>query len=133
MVEAIRHTQAAGDWPDAARLLADHSFGLTLDGQAQTIQALVRAFPPGPGADPELALVRAGGDLVQGHLDQAAAYLAVAETYAETAPPERQRRLRVAIAALKLALARRRGRLADVLEQVTFLDSPVTGQSSCTR
>ena len=60
-VEAIRHTQAAGDWPDAARLLADHSFGLTLDGQAQTIQALLRAFPPGAGADPELALVRAGG------------------------------------------------------------------------
>jgi LuxR family maltose regulon positive regulatory protein len=24
VVEAIRHTQAAGDWPDAARLLADH-------------------------------------------------------------------------------------------------------------
>ena len=64
MVEAIRHTQAAGDWPDAARLLADHSFSLTLDGQAQTMQALVRAFPP--GADhPELALVRAMGDLAQ--------------------------------------------------------------------
>ena len=46
-VEAIRHTQAAGDWPDAARLLADHSFSLTLDGQTQTMQALVRAFPPG--------------------------------------------------------------------------------------
>ena len=59
-VEAIRHTQAAGDWHDAARLLADHSFSLTLDGQTQTIRALVRAFPPGAGADPELALVRAG-------------------------------------------------------------------------
>ncbi len=58
VVEAIRHTQAAGDWPVAARLLADHSFSLTLDGQAQTIQALLRAFPQ--GADlPELALVRA--------------------------------------------------------------------------
>src|SRR5271166_7183081 len=91
VVDAIRHTQAAGDWPAATRLLADHSFSLTLDGQAPTIQALVRAFPP--GADhPELALVRAGGDLVQGHLDEAAAHLAVAETYAETAPPGRQRR-----------------------------------------
>ena len=59
VVEAIRHTQAAGDWPEAARLLADHSFSLTLDGQAQTIQALVRAFPPGED-HPELALVRAG-------------------------------------------------------------------------
>ena len=129
VVEAIRHTQAAGDWPEAARLLADHSFSLTLDGQAQTIQALLRAFPPGAGADPELALVRAGGDLVQGHLDEAAAHLAVAEAYAETAPPDRRRRLRVALAALKLSLARRRGNLADVLEQVSFLNSPVTGPS----
>ena len=128
VVEAIRHTQAAGDWPDAARLLADHSFSLTLDGQAQTIQALVRAFPP--GADhPELALVRAMGDLVQGRLDEAAAHLAVAEAYAETAPPDRQRRLRVAIASLKLSLARRRGHLAGVIEQARFLASPVTGQS----
>ena len=128
VVEAIRHTQAAGDWPEAARLLADHSFSLTLDGQAQTIQALVRAFPPGED-HPELALVRAGGDLVRGRLDEAAAYLAVAETHAETAPPDRQRRLRVAIASLKLSLARRRGHLAGVVEQVRFLASPVTGQS----
>ncbi len=128
VVEAIRHTQEAGDWPDAARLLADHSFSLTLDGQAQTIQALVRAFPPGTD-HPELALVRAGGDLVRGRLDEAAAYLAVAETHAETAPPDRQRRLRVAIASLKLSLARRRGHLAGVIEQVRFLASPVTGQS----
>ena len=128
-VEAIRHTQAAGDWHEAARLLADHSFSLTLDGQAQTIQVLVRAFPPAASADPELALVRAGGVLVRGRLDETAAHLAVAETYAETAPPERRRRLRVAIAALKLSLARRRGHLAGVLEQVEFLDAPVTGPS----
>ncbi|MGD0066397.1 MAG: LuxR C-terminal-related transcriptional regulator [Streptosporangiaceae bacterium] len=128
VVDAIRHTQAAGDWPGAARLLADHSFSLTLDGQAQTTQALVRAFPPGQD-HPELALVRAGGDLVQGRLDEAAAYLAVAETYAETAPPDRRRRLQVAIASLKLSLATRRGHLAGVIEQVRFLASPVTGQS----
>src|SRR6266513_2648361 len=112
VVDAIRHTQAAGDWPGAAQLLADHSFSLTLDGQAQTIQALLQAFPPGAD-DPELALVRAGVDLVQGRLDEAAAHLEVAETYVETAPPDRQRRLRVALAALKLSLARRRGHLAD--------------------
>ena len=128
VVEAIRHTQAAGDWPGAARLLADHSFSMTLDGQVQTMQVLVRAFPPGED-HPELALVRAGGDLVQGRLDEAAAHLAVAEMYAGTAPPDRQRRLRVAIASLKLSLARRRGHLAGVIEQVRFLASPVTGQS----
>jgi LuxR family transcriptional regulator, maltose regulon positive regulatory protein len=128
VVHAVQHTQAAGDWPAAARLLADHSFSLTLDGQAQTIQALLLAFPPG-AEHPELALVHATVDLVQGRLDEAAAHLAVAEKYAEAAPPDRQRRLQVAIASLKLSLARRRGRYADVLEQVRFLASPVTGPS----
>jgi LuxR family maltose regulon positive regulatory protein len=128
VVDAIRHTQAAGDWADAARLLADHSFSLTLDGQTQTMQALVRAFPP--GADhPELALVRAMGDLAQGRLDGAAAHLAVAEAHVRTTPPDRRRRLGVAIASLQLALARRRGQLAGVIEHVRFLDSPVTGPS----
>jgi LuxR family transcriptional regulator, maltose regulon positive regulatory protein len=128
VVEAVRHTQAAGDWADAARLLADQSFSMTLDGQTQTMQALVRAFPP--GADhPELALVRAGGDLVQGRLDEAAAHLAVAEAHVQTAPPDRQRRLRVAVASLKLSLARRRGHLAGVIEHVRFLASPVSGPS----
>ena len=128
VVDAIRHTQAAGGWADAARLLADHSFSLTLDGQAQTMQALVRAFPP--GADhPELALVRAMGDLAQGRLDGAAAHLAVAEAHVRATPPDRRRRLGVAIASLQLALARRRGDLAGVIEHVRFLDSPVTGPS----
>src|SRR5580700_7998430 len=69
-VDAVRHTQAAGDWPDAARLLADHTFGLTLDGQAQTIQTLLRAFPPGAVTEgPDLPLARATSDLAQGHLD----------------------------------------------------------------
>src|SRR4029077_3757338 len=128
VAEAVRHTQAASDWADAARLLAGHAFSLTLDGQAQTMQALVRAFPP--GADhPGLALGRAMGDLAQGRLDQAAAHLAVAEAHAGTAPPERRRRLQVAVASLQLSLARRRGDLAGVIEQARFLDFPVTGPS----
>jgi LuxR family transcriptional regulator, maltose regulon positive regulatory protein len=128
VVSAIEHTQAAGDWPEAARLLADRSFSLMLDGQAQTMRALVRAFPPGED-HPELALVRAMGDLAQGRLDEAAAHLAVAEAHAGTAPPDRRRRLGVAVASLQLALARRRGHLAGVIEQARFLASPVTGQS----
>ena len=128
VAEAVGHTQAAGAWADAARLLADQSFSLMLDGQAQTIQALLRAFPP--GADhPELALVRAMGDLAQGRLDQAAAHLVVAERYAETTLPDRRRRLGVAVASLQLALARRRGDLAGVIEHARFLDSPVSGPS----
>jgi LuxR family transcriptional regulator, maltose regulon positive regulatory protein len=128
VADAIRHTQAAGDWPDAARLLADHSFSLTMDGQAQTVRALLQAFPRGAD-DPALALIHAGHDLARGRLDESAAYLAVAETYAGTTPPDRQRRLRVAIASLHLSLAARRCDLASVAEQARFLDSPVTGQS----
>src|SRR6201986_3767479 len=126
--EAGRHTQAAGDWQGAARLLADHSFSLTLDGQAETMQALLRAFPPGSD-HPELALVRAMGDLAHGHLDEAAAHLAVADAHAGTAPPDRRRRLQMAIAALNLSLAGRRGNFASVVEQARFLASPLTGPS----
>ena len=128
VADAIRHTQAAGDWPEAARLLADHAFSMVLDGQAQTIQALLQAFPPGTDHS-ELALVRALSDHILGRLDEAAAHLAVAESHAQTAPPDRRRRLAVAIAAVRVGLARRRGHLAGVLEQVKFLASPLSGAS----
>ena len=128
VAEAIRHLQAAGDWPGAARLLADHSLSLMLDGQAQTMQALLRAFPP--GADhPELALVRATVDITQGRLDEAAVHLAAADAHARTAPPDRRRRRQMAIAALNLSLAGRRGNFASVVEQARFLASPLTGPS----
>jgi LuxR family transcriptional regulator, maltose regulon positive regulatory protein len=129
-VDAIRHTQAAGDWSDAARLLADHSFGLTLDGQAQTIESLLRAFPPGAvTGGPDIPLARATSDLAQGRLDAAAAHLTVAKAAVTATAPGRQHRLEVAIAALQLSLASKRGHLAGVIEQVGFLASPVTGQS----
>jgi LuxR family maltose regulon positive regulatory protein len=127
--DAIRHTQLAGDWPDAARLLADHSFSLTMDGQGQTVRALLRAFPRDGAGYLELALVRGARSLAWGRLDEAAADLMVAEAYAETTPPDRRRRLRFANATLKLRLAAHRGRLADVTEQAAFLASPMTGQS----
>ena len=130
IVDAIRHTQAAGDWSDAARLLADHSFGLTLDGQAQTIQTLLRAFPPGAVTEgPDIPLARATSELARGRLDEAAAHLTVAETSIAATPPDRKHRLEVATAALRLSLARKRGHLAGVVEQVRFLASPITGQS----
>ena len=130
IVDAIRHTQAAGDWSDAARLLADHSFGLTLDGQAQTIESLLGAFPPGAVTEgPDIPLARATSELARGRLDEAAAHLKVAEASIAATPVERQHRLEVAAAALKLSLARKRGHLAGIVDQVRFLASPVTGQS----
>ena len=78
---------AAGDWPDAARLLADHLFSLTLDGQEGTIAALLRSFPAGVSVDdPELALAHAAVELAQGRLEEAAAQLALAESHVQSVP-----------------------------------------------
>src|SRR3982075_1611597 len=131
VVEAIRHTLAAGDWPDAARLLADHLFSLTLDGQEGAIAVLLRSFPRGASADhPELALAHAAVQLAQGRLEEAAAQLALAESDAQSAAPARRPRLAVAIASLRLALARRSGQFSEVIEQVNLLDVSVANESN---
>ena len=120
VAEAIRHTQAAGDWPAAARLLADHSVSLTMDGHGETVEALLRAFPRGAHAEnPELALVRAGRSLAHGRVDEAHAELTVAEAHAATTPDGRRRRLGMAIRSLRSTLATRLGDLAGVLAQAT--------------
>jgi LuxR family maltose regulon positive regulatory protein len=124
VVEAIRHMLAAGDWPDAAGLLADHLFSLMLDGQEGNLAALLRSFPAGASAEhPELALAHAATQLAQGRLEEASAQLAVAESRVESAPPARRRRLALANASLRLALARRSGQFAEVVEQVNLLDT----------
>jgi LuxR family maltose regulon positive regulatory protein len=130
-VEAIGHTLAAGDWPDAARLLADHLFSLTLDGQEASIVALLQSFPAGASAEhPELALAHAATQLAQGRLDEASAQLQVAASHIENAPPARRRRLAIAHASLRLALARRSGRYEDVVEQVSLLGASTADGSS---
>jgi LuxR family maltose regulon positive regulatory protein len=130
-LEAIRHTQAAGDWSNAARVLADHSFSLTLDGHSGTIQSLLQAFPRGLDAEQsELALVYATQDLLHGRLDDAAAHLELAERRVPTAPSSHHQRLRVAIAVLKLQVATRRGHFADVIQQVRFLSDPLATDSN---
>src|SRR2546423_1891208 len=131
VVEAVRHMLAAGDWTDAARLLADHLFSLTLDGQEGTIAALLRSFPAGALVDhPELALAQAAVELAQGRLEEAAAQLALAESHVQSAQPARHRRLAVAIASLRLALARRSGQFTEVMEQVKLLDVSTADESS---
>ena len=127
----MRHTQAAGDWPDAARLLADHLFSLTLDGNEGAIAVLLWSFPKGLSADhPELALAHAAVQLAQGRLEEAAAQLALAESHIESAQPVRRWRLTVAIASLRLALARRSGQFTEVIEQVSLLDTSIADESS---
>ncbi len=130
VVGAVRHTLAAGDWPDAARLVGDHSFSWVLDGQAQTIDAVLQAFPEGASADhPDLALAHAASELNQGRLEEVAAHLALAGSHVQSASPVRRRRLGVAIASLQLALARRSGRFSEVIEHVNLLSASISEES----
>ena len=123
--EAVRHAQAAEDWPRAARLLADHALSLALDGQEPTIHELLKALPSDAlEADPELAIVSAANELAQGSLPEAAGYLALAQGRAESVAPGRRSRFDVSLAATKLSLARRRGDFSDVVEQVELLSRP---------
>jgi len=130
-IEGVRHTLAAGDWPDAARLLADHLFSLTLDGQEGAIAVLLRSFPAGVSAEnPELALAHAAVQLAQGRLEEAAAQLALGESHVQSVTPTRRRRLAVAIASLRLALARRSGKFTAAMEQVNLLEASIGDESS---
>jgi LuxR family transcriptional regulator, maltose regulon positive regulatory protein len=126
VVEAVRHRLAAGDWTDAARLVADHSFSWVLDGQSGTIDSVLDAFPEGASADhPDLALAHAAAELNQGRLEEAAAQLTLAEGQMQSTAPARRRRLTVAIASLRLALARRNGQFTEVIEQVDLLNASI--------
>jgi LuxR family maltose regulon positive regulatory protein len=130
VLDAVRHLLAAGDWPEAARLLADHVLSLSLDGQQGEIALLLRSFPPGASADdPDLALAYAASELAQGRLEGAAAHLALAEAHLDNTMPERRRRVESAIASSRLALARRRGRFAEVTELVERLGFAGAGGS----
>src|SRR5438552_5649313 len=89
-VEAIRHAQAAEDWRNAARILADHTRSLILRGQGATARALLAAFPGEAFSDPELTLLCASEPLRHGLLEEAAAYIASAGQNASAVPAERR-------------------------------------------
>jgi LuxR family maltose regulon positive regulatory protein len=120
-VEAIRHAQAAQDWDLAARLLADHWVNLVLDGQSAAARELLAAFPAGAvAADAELTALVAFDELNRGSLEEAERYLA----RAARVPAERTARLQVLLAIVRLALARQRGDLPAVVEEVRRLFAP---------
>jgi LuxR family maltose regulon positive regulatory protein len=121
-IEAIQHAQQAPDWDRAARLLADHVFSLLLDGQGETTHALLAAFPSDVvSTDAELATVFAADQLTRGSLDEAAAYIALAQHHAAAVPDGRRRRFERTLAVMRLSLARRRGDFAGALDTVHTL------------
>jgi len=129
--DAIGHWQAAGDWDEAARMLADNALSLTLDGQAGTVAALLRSFPAQTGEDsPDLTLVRAIADQYEVRLDQTDAHLREVRAYAAITPPARRHRLQLAVASVDLLSARLRGNFDSIFEQAGALLGPDDGQTS---
>ena len=124
-VEAVRHAQAAKNWSQAARLLSDHWFGLASTGQAATAHELLTGFPADAFvADPELAALAAGDQLVGGSLEEAERHLMLAARTSESVPAERRGRLQLLLAWLRLSVARRRGDLPAVVEEAQRLLAP---------
>jgi LuxR family maltose regulon positive regulatory protein len=129
IVEAIRHAQAARDWPLASRLLADHSLDLTLDGRAGTVRDLLRAFPNAVAArDPELAVVIGVAYLLGGEPEESGPYVDHAQRLLHTVAEERRSACELMLAELRLALARWRGDLAGVLEALPSVEAALTDQ-----
>ena len=124
-VAAIRHAQAARDWRHASRLLSESRIGLVLDGRLATVRALLDAFPPGMATtDAELAVCFAGVRLREGALDDADAYVAVAQRIAH----ERPGSFAVQLASVRLASAHQRGDLPGALEAMRSLEAALAAQ-----
>jgi LuxR family maltose regulon positive regulatory protein len=123
-VEAVRHAQAAQDWPLGARVLADHWPGLYLDGQAAVIHELVAGLPTGVrAADAELAAVAAGDELARGSLEAAGRHLGLAERGLASVPEGRQGQAQLLVGMVRLLLARQRGDPPAVAEEADRLQA----------
>ena len=121
-VEAVRHAQATRDWDLAGRLLADHWLDATLNGQAATAHQLVTSFPADAvTANAELTAIAAAAELTDGSLEEGARYLALAVAGEASVPAARREHFRVTLAILRLYLARQRGDLRAVAEEVEHL------------
>jgi LuxR family maltose regulon positive regulatory protein len=130
-VEAIEHAQRAEDWPVAARLIADHAFGLTLDGENATLHRLVSAFPAAEiRQNPELAVVVAADQLARGSLEEAERYLKQADEQARAVTSGRRMAFDTMRACVALDVARKRGDFVDVIGHTEALGCGIAGDDS---
>lgn len=131
VVDAVRHAQAAEDWRQAVRLLADHTFSLLLDGQGATTHALLRGFPASAvSTDPELVALLATDHAARGAVDEAAAHVTLAERQSAAVPAERRRGFDLGLGLVRLWLARRRGDVSSVLDEVRALVATPEAQTA---
>jgi LuxR family transcriptional regulator, maltose regulon positive regulatory protein len=133
-VEALRHFHAAGDSQDAARVLADNYLSLILDGRIAAVGELLSMFPPdASGGNAELALALAATLIVKARLEEVPAYVDLARRLADTIPEARRPRFDLHLAAISLALARRRGDFAEVLEAMRSMEAALAAQPATER
>jgi LuxR family transcriptional regulator, maltose regulon positive regulatory protein len=131
VVEAIRHSQAAGNWAHAAHLLADQHLSLRLEGRGATVYDLMAAFPAdAPTADPELAVVFASGRAFEGRLDESTAYLDAARRLAVSVPPARRPRFEALMAGAGLWQASRRQDLGAALAAMRSVETALQHQQA---
>ena len=125
VLEAVRHAEAAEDWQLASHLLCDNWISIRLDGQQDAAHELLNAFPTHiVRGDPELASLRAAGQLIRGSLDVAERYLEAAARASASVSPERAERFQLSLATRRLRVARRRGNLPVVVEEAQRLLAP---------
>jgi LuxR family maltose regulon positive regulatory protein len=129
--EGLRHARAAQDRERAGRLLADHWLDASLNGQGATAHQLLTSFPADAvTGNAELTAVAAAAELAGGSLEEGARYLALAATGATSVPAGRRDRFRVTLAVLRLYLARERGDLRAVGEEIEQLRSSIAADAA---
>ena len=114
-VEAIRHAQSAQDWRLAGRLLADHWFGMFLDGDWASAHELLAGFPAhAVAANPELELVAAADELTYGSPGAAEGHLNLAARGRAGVPEDRCQQFELTLTSMRLGIARARNDLTAV-------------------
>lgn len=125
-VEAVRHAQAANDWDLAARVLADHWFGLALSGRARTAHELVAGFPADTAVgNPELTALRSAVALSRGSFEQAERELAAARADVASVPEARRGHFLLMLGIQRLELARQRADLPAAAQEAERLLAPI--------
>jgi LuxR family maltose regulon positive regulatory protein len=128
-VEATRHAQAARDWSEASRLLADNFLDLALDGRIATVRDLLAVFPDEVAAgDAELAVVFAAVRVLNGQYQEGGVYVQLAQYLADSVAVERRPRFQMNFELARLVVARWRGDLETVLDATRALDEMLAAQ-----